>query len=225
MPQFHLLHPGDGASGAHWSHEQLMAFVLGESTEAERIKAAMKADEQLSARVRHLARTAQHVRDLAVLDRSFDVSPQQRARLVAILPAREANWLTVMCERAAEVAVLVRDSLAGPALAGYRSADVGDARMLRYECFGGTIDLRVESQPVAKTLLVTGQVTTEREVRTLRALRHANGDEVASVAVSEDGYVEFSIEPDVYAIELIAVDGTSSVVPRVDLRTEATTTP
>jgi hypothetical protein len=211
---------GPDRDGSPWSDEALMSYVLGESSDAQSIAQAAAEDSAVRQRIEHLSFTVGGVRSLSKLDASFAVSQAQRARLTQLMPEQASYWLANLCNRATEIAILVRDSLHGPAVAGYRSADVGSARMMRFECFGGTVDLRVESVPVSRDLLLSGQVVTCASVQSLRLLRHANGDIVDSVSVASDGYFELAVQPGVYTLELIGADGSSAVVPRVDLQQE-----
>lgn len=199
--------------------EQFIAFVLGEADAgtAAKIQDSVQTDAAIAARVSHMRIMQQSLRHLQSTDTTFAVSPQQRAALVAIMPVQQADWLTQLTASATEVAMLLLDSLRGPAVAGYRSLDTGSARLLRYECLDGVIDMRIESDVVSRELNVTGQFVGQTQLSSLRFLHRGNGSEVARVSVATDGYFECVIPPGVYAIELIASDRTSAVVPRVEL--------
>ncbi len=213
--QPHQQQPGE----PRLTDEQFIAFVLGEADAgtAAMIEATAQTDAAIAARLGQMRIMQQSLRHLQSMDAAFAVSSQQRAALVAIMPVQQADWFTQLTDRATEVAMLLLNSLRGPAIAGYRSLDTGSARLLRYECLDGVIDMRIESDVVSRELNVTGQFVGQTQLASLRFLQRGNGAEIARVSLAPDGYFECVIPPGVYAIELIASDTTSAVVPRVEL--------
>ncbi len=210
-----------------FSDEQLVAFVLAETDAAttSAVASAVQADKRVAERVSQLRTMHERLGRLKVVDASFAVSPQQRAMLAAIMPARQADWFTKLADRAGEVALLVLDSLRRPAVAGYRSIETGGARLLRYECMEGTLDLRVEFDIVSGQIAITGQFVGSRKLSQVRLLQHGNGTEVSSVTVAADGYFESTAPAGMYVFELIATDGTSAVIPRIELGDRDTSNP
>lgn len=199
--------------------EQFVAFVLGEADQqtSDAIATAAQKDDAVARRISAVRAMCGSLEHLRTSDASFAVTPQQRARLVTLMPGERTDWFAQLTARASEVAMLVLDSLRGTAVAGYRSTDTSGARLLRYECMGGTIDLRVESNVASNEVGVTGQYSGSATLRDVRFLHRGNGDELARATPAADGYFECIVPPGVYAIEVVAQDGTSTVVPRVEL--------
>ncbi|HLP82974.1 MAG TPA: hypothetical protein VK157_01370 [Phycisphaerales bacterium] len=203
----------------HLTDEQFVAFVLGEADQqtSDAIATAAQTDGAVARRVSAVRAMCSSLEHLHTSDASFAVTPQQRARLVALMPSERTDWFAELTARASEVAMLVMDSLRGTTVAGYRSTDTSGARLLRYECMGGTIDLRVELNVASNEVAVTGQYSGPETLSDVRLLHRENGDELARATPAADGYFECIVPPGVYAIEVVAHDGTSTVVPRVEL--------
>lgn len=211
----HAAQPGEPP----FSDEQLVAFILAEADAAttDAINAAMQKSSPVATRVAQLRTMRDGLAQLQTIDASFAVSPLQRNRLSGIMPTQQTDWFTKLADRAGEVALLVLDSLRGPAVVGYRSLETGGARLLRYDCMDGTLDLRVEFDIVSGQIAMTGQFVGSRQLGQVRLLQHGNGNEVGRVMPAGDGYFESVAPAGMYVFELIATDGTSAVIPGIEL--------
>lgn len=213
--------------GPQLTDEQFVAFVLGEADPetSELIASAVRSNNSVAARVATIRAMCGSLEHLRTSHPTFEVSSTQRVRLAELMPGERADWFADLTARASEIAMLVMDSLRGPAIAGYRSLDTSGARLLRYECMGGTIDLRIESNVASQEIGVTGQYSGSATLGTVRFLHRGNGEELARAMPASDGYFECAVPPGVYAIEAVGSDGTSTVVPRVELGQTDTSTP
>jgi hypothetical protein len=169
---------------------------------------------------------ASSLRNLARFDASMNVSPQQRARLEALMVQPEPSLAERAVAAAREVARLIFDSAreaqGGLALAGYRSASAPESRLMQFACEDGVIDLRVELIPHSDRVMIMGEASAALGCTRVEARRWGDPGTIAAFDIAEDGYFEVCLPKAECVLEFARRSGRRAMIERLDLSEGAT---
>ncbi len=185
------------------------------SAELERRVAADPATGPL---LESLRRMLDSLRVLNNESAAFEVSAQQRAKLIGLLAPARPNLARRLADGVRElVAGITFDSLRQPALVGVRGS--GSARVIRLECDDATIDLRISDGPTERSVQVSGQIESGTRFGTIVGVPHSGATE-QSAAVDDEGFFDLQFERGVYDLHFESAESTV-VIDSIEIDTAA----
>lgn len=196
--------------------ELLVEYALGEVSpeQAKGIEAVAAQSAAVAKRIAQVQATLTTL-GLAKADAAnWQVTPEQRARLIALAPAKSQSWLSRLGDKVNEAfAALVLDSRStGQVLAGFRGGRV--ERHLIYRADGVEIELRISAGEQGKLNMI-GHVHSNDPAQNAFLAQASDAAETV-VDVDTHGMFEVGVPAGVYSLVLV-FNARQIVIPSLEV--------